>query len=94
MSQAYHDENPAEVDRWLRRCDEVLALLDCALRGCRSGSRPVVEEALAGARRIQAQKQFVEAWLALCRFLGEGTVFDRLERLTKWMSANQLPSND
>lgn len=55
---------------------------------------PVVEEALAGARRIQAQKQFVEAWLALCRFLGEGTVFDRLERLTKWMSANQLPSND
>ena len=45
MSQAY-EENPAELDRWLRRCDEVLALLDCALRGCRSGSRPVVEEAL------------------------------------------------
>ncbi len=41
-----HEENPAEVDRWLRRCDEVLALLDCALRGCRSGSRPVVEEAI------------------------------------------------
>lgn len=45
MSQAY-EENPAELDRWLRRCDEVLALLDCALRGCRTGSRPVVEEAL------------------------------------------------
>ena len=45
MSEAY-GENPAELDRWLSRCDEVLALLDCALRGCRSGSRPVVEEAL------------------------------------------------
>lgn len=39
-------ESSAELDRWLRRCDEVLALLDCALRGCRTGSRPVVEEAL------------------------------------------------
>jgi hypothetical protein len=39
-------EDPAELDRWLSRCDEVLALLDCALRGCRNGSRPVVEEAL------------------------------------------------
>ena len=45
MSQT-HEENPAELDRWLRRCDEVLALLDCALRGCRTGSHPVVEEAL------------------------------------------------
>ena len=45
MSQMY-EENPAELDRWLRRCDEVLALLDCALRGCRTGSRPVIEEAL------------------------------------------------
>ena len=45
MSEAWQ-ESPAELDRWLRRCDEVLALLDCALRGCRSGSRPVVEEAL------------------------------------------------
>ena len=45
MSQLY-EENPAELDRWLRRCDEVLALLDCALRGCRNESRPVVEEAL------------------------------------------------
>jgi hypothetical protein len=45
VSQLY-EEGPAELDRWLRRCDEVLALLDCALRGCRNGSRPVVEEAL------------------------------------------------
>ncbi len=45
MSQLY-EQGPAELDRWLRRCDEVLALLDCALRGCRNGSRPVVEEAL------------------------------------------------
>ena len=45
MSQAY-EESPAELDRWLRRCDEVLALLDCALRGCRAGKLPVVEEAL------------------------------------------------
>ncbi len=45
MSQV-HEGDPAEVDRWLRRCDEVLALLDCALRGCRTGSHPVVEEAL------------------------------------------------
>ena len=45
MSQAY-GENHAELERWLRRCDEVLALLDCALRGCRTGSGPVVEEAL------------------------------------------------
>ena len=45
MSQTY-GENHAELERWLRRCDEVLALLDCALRGCRTGSGPVVEEAL------------------------------------------------
>ncbi len=45
MSQTY-EENPAELERWLRRCDEVLALLDCALRGCRSRSHPVVQEAL------------------------------------------------
>ncbi len=45
MSQTY-EENPAELERWLSRCDEVLALLDCALRGCKTGSRPVVEEAL------------------------------------------------
>jgi hypothetical protein len=45
VSQTYED-NPAELERWLSRCDEVLALLDCALRGCRNGSRPVVEEAL------------------------------------------------
>jgi hypothetical protein len=50
VSQSY-EENPAELDRWLRRCDEVLALLDCALRGCRSGSRPVVEEALRESMR-------------------------------------------
>jgi hypothetical protein len=45
VSQAYED-NPAELDRWLSRCDEVLALLDCALRGCRARKRPVIEEAL------------------------------------------------
>src|SRR2546422_339659 len=45
VSQAY-EENPTELDRWLRRCDEVQALLDCALRGCRTRSHPVVEEAL------------------------------------------------
>ena len=45
MSQTY-EENPAELDRWLRRCDEVLALLDCALRGCRTRSHPVVQESL------------------------------------------------
>jgi len=50
VSHAY-EQNPAELDRWLRRCDEVLALLDCALRGCRNGSRPVVEEALLESMR-------------------------------------------
>ncbi len=50
MSQTY-DENPVEMDRWLRRCDEVLALIDCALRGCRTQSHPVVRKSLSESIR-------------------------------------------
>lgn len=50
MSYVY-EESSAEMDRWLRRCDEVLALLDCALRGCRTRSHPVVQESLAESVR-------------------------------------------
>lgn len=46
-----HEENPAEMDRWLSRCDEVLALLDCALRGCHARSHPVVHRALTESVR-------------------------------------------
>ncbi len=46
-----HEENPAEMDRWLRRCDEVLALLDCALRGCDARSHPVVHRSLTESVR-------------------------------------------
>ena len=46
MSQVPYEENPVELDRWLNRCDQVLALIDCALRGCRTGSHTVVEESI------------------------------------------------
>ena len=39
------------MDRWLSRCDEVLALLDCALRGCHAQSHPVVHRALTESVR-------------------------------------------
>ena len=45
------EESPAELDRWLRRCDEVLALFDCALRGCSTQSHPVVQRSLTESVR-------------------------------------------
>jgi len=39
------------MDRWLARCDEVLALFDCALRGCRMRSHLVVKQSLTESIR-------------------------------------------
>jgi hypothetical protein len=36
----------AEIDRWLERGEEVLALFDCALRGCREENRTITEHAV------------------------------------------------
>ena len=38
--------DPGELDRWLMRGEEVLALFDCALRGCQEENRLVVERAV------------------------------------------------
>ena len=37
-----------ELDQWLERGEEVLALFDCALRGCREENRTVTEQAVLG----------------------------------------------
>lgn len=38
--------NPGDLDQWLERGEEVLALFDCALRGCREENRPLTEQAV------------------------------------------------
>ena len=38
--------DPGELDRWLLRGEEVLALFDCALRGCQDENRAIVERAV------------------------------------------------
>jgi hypothetical protein len=35
-----------ELDRWLLRGEEVLALFDCALRGCQEENRAIAERAV------------------------------------------------
>lgn len=55
-----HGSGASELDRWLVRCDEVLALFDCALRGCRMRSHAVVREALhESMRSLDLERQDV-----------------------------------
>jgi hypothetical protein len=41
MSTAYGGADPGELDRWIERGEEVLALFDCALRSCQEENRSI-----------------------------------------------------
>lgn len=43
---APREGNPSDLDQWLERGEEVLALFDCALRGCREENRILTEQAV------------------------------------------------
>jgi hypothetical protein len=69
VNEARGEESP-ELERWLARCDEVLALFDCALRGCRMRSYSVVKRSLAESMRcLELERQDVTGrMLALFEF--------------------------
>ena len=45
MNQPYTGD-PAELDRWLARGEELLSLFDCALRGCQEENRSLTQRAV------------------------------------------------
>lgn len=46
MSMAYGGADPGELDRWIERGEEVLALFDCALRSCQEENRSIALRAV------------------------------------------------
>jgi hypothetical protein len=66
-----------ELDRWLHRGEEILALFDCALRGCQLEDRALTEQSVLDLMGRLDSKGREAGGRVLARF--DGCLFD-LER--------------